>query len=406
MEIRKQYTPSINVRKKYTPGQSLAQPEASAGAFMGDFSDPAVVNEIASGNPQTVSPLGVLPANEANIDKIRQENIRRNELRQTLRQQMADELDRRDAHMTNMRLMNRDSAMQDLRETIAQTPKLTNQELRIRAQKKITPIFRPQIRETRRSIRQTERQGRVAAKQVQGYYNQAGQKVAGMAQGGRKSTRKAVQKTLSGGVQNNSGASAEAQIAAKAMGGMGKANASFFKQLRGALAGEGAVAAADTRRNYKDLANTYRSDLAELQAEKAAKTQQMMQKIKSGINKTARTVYNNTYLGLIEQGVSARKAQQAALAQAATYGQQIEARAARMILKNKDNEKLLASVAQKQQPMTDKQWERKQDSIDNRRDAINDSFKQWIELQDAYNKATTDEQRKSIKQKMNMLERG
>jgi hypothetical protein len=289
----------------------------------------------------------------------------------------------------------RQRSMDQLRETASDA--LSNQDLRMRARKQVAPIYRPQIRNTKRNIRQTERQGRVSARQVQGYYSQAGQKVAGMAKGARKSTKRAIKGTMSGGVQGNSSANAESGIAAKAMKGMGKANASFFKQMQAALAGEGAVAAADTRRNYKDLANTYRSDLATLRSERTAAMQQVMQRMRGGINNNARTVYSDTYLGAIQQGMAPRKAQRVALAQAGTYSQAVEAKVAQMMLKNKGDEKMLAR-AQGKKPLTDEQWDRRQDRIGNRRNREKDANAQLEKLSTMREKAQSDDEKDRLDQ--------
>jgi hypothetical protein len=261
----------------------------------------------------------------------------------------------------DQRIRARQQSMQELREIAAN--RLTNEDVRMRARKQVAPVFRPQIRETKRSIRQTEKQGRVAATQVQGYYEQAGNKVAGMGKSAGQSARKAAKRTVAGGVQGNASASKESRIAAKAIKGMGKANASFFKQLQGALAGEGAVASADTRKNYKDQANEYRGDLADIRTQRAAAMQQVMGKIRGGVNSKARNVYENTYLSAIQQGMSPVQAQRAALAQAGTYGDAVKAKAAQMMLKNKGDEKLLAQM-QKKQGMNKEQfdqWAKKQE---------------------------------------------
>lgn len=255
------------------------------------------------------------------------------------------------------------TAMNALREWVADNPPLTNQQVTRRARNQVMPIFQPQIRSTKRSIRQTKRQGRQAANQVRGYYRQAGQEVQNLGQGNRRATKQAMKQMNSGGMKGGgNNANRESQISADAIRGSGKASSAFFKKLQGSLAGEGAVAAADTRRNYQDLANEYRTDLADLRSQRATMIQQAKKDIRNNVQNTTDDLYEDFYLKQIEAGNSPRKAMRASLALApGNRNGAVKRQLASQILSNRGNEQaLLDAMALK--PQTADEIEQEQNS--------------------------------------------
>lgn len=239
--------------------------------------------------------------------------------------------------------------MQDVarREQLAQQNKDTNDLLRDaidqkvnsnrwlsqRARRQIMPIYRPQIRAARQNLRSINRQGRRAASDVMGYYDQAGAKVAGLSQASGRSQRRAMNKLGSG--------NAEARIAGNAMRGQGKATRSFFKQLQGSLAGEGAVAAADTRRSYNSLANEYRTDLGDLKAQRNAALMAAKQEMRKNINNAGEKIYEKNFLESLGAGMTRKQAAKQALAAGGAKSKAVKSQVAKSILANRGNEQLL-----------------------------------------------------------------
>lgn len=242
----------------------------------------------------------------------------------------------------------------------------SNQWLRQQAIRQVNPIYRPQIKGLRGDIRRTVAQGRRTANQVEGYYDAAGAKVAGMQKATRRSSRQAVKNVKNNGV--NIGAkgisNAEGKMAAKAVAGMGKAGGSFMKQLRGAIAAEGGVAAADTMRSYQSLADEKRSDLAQLRSQRAAAIAQSAQELKKKYAKAGKKVYRDGFLGSIEAGNTTTEAMQKMNKQLANANPAVRSRVARMIMNNRGNyQNQIAN-------MNELTAEEQQTAIDNRNEEI------------------------------------
>ena len=245
---------------------------------------------------------------------------------------------------------------QQLRDAIDQKVN-SNRWLTQRARRQIMPIYRPQIRAARQNMRSTMRQGKRAASDVMGYYDQAGAKVAGLSKASGRSQKRAMNKLGSG--------NAEARIAGNAMRGQGKATRSFFKQLQGSLAGEGAVAAADTRRSYNSLANEYRTQLGELQAQRNAALMAAKQEMKRNVNKAGEKIYEQNFLESLGAGMTRKQAAKQALAAGGAKGKAVKSQVARSILANRGNENvLLSSMVQDNQPSFDEQIDRAKIAID------------------------------------------
>ena len=245
---------------------------------------------------------------------------------------------------------------QDLRDAVDEKVN-SNQWLTQRARRQIMPIYRPQIRAARQNYRSTMRQGVRAADDVMGYYDQAGAKVAGMSKASKGSQRRAMNKLGSG--------NAEARIAGRAIQGQGKAARSFFKQLQGSLAGEGAVAAADTRRSYNTMANEYRTQIGDLQAQRNAALMAAKQEMRRNINNAGEKIYEKNFLESLGAGMTRKQAAKQALAAGGVKGKAVRSQVAKNIMANRGNENvLLSSMVQDNQPTEEEQLDRAKVLID------------------------------------------
>lgn len=220
--------------------------------------------------------------------------------------------------------------------------------LQRKAASQINPIYRPQIRGVKQNIRQTMKQGRRAASDVEGFYDSAAGKVSNLAKASNRNTKTSIQNIrqgqVRGGARNIS--RSEGQMGAKAIRGLGKAGNSFMKQLQGSIAAEGGMAAADTMNSYRQLANDERQKLSDLRTQRAAAMQQAQSEISKKIKQAGKKIYNNNFLGNIAAGNSVADAQQAAIAVAQQNNPAVRSAVAKSILAARGNEQGLADAYQ------------------------------------------------------------
>jgi hypothetical protein len=274
---------------------------------------------------------------------------------------------------------------------------ITSEMISKRARRAVMPVFRPQIRNTKRSIREAEadrlqvlQEGKQAAGDVMGYYDEARGMTRGYAKQDRRGTKRMAKKLRADG-----DVSAREQIALKAAKGSSRANRNFYKRVGASLAGEGAVAAAATRRNYqdvseqyRDIANEYKGELADLRSARAQAVQEGKSQIKSKIKNTAATAYQDIYLQGIESGMSKAQAQKLALAQAKTQGKAVAGETASLIKKNKKIENLLVGSSQSGSGLSSEdRWDRKMDKQKLANDQLGGMMSYLGDAQKAYKDA-------------------